>query len=84
MKMLGVRKESQNGGFEGYNEKHSWTHKSYLWELPYAKALILSNLRTDGATGGGGVVNGSRIKLFARMGLCPEFKTRDNLCARRI
>jgi hypothetical protein len=54
MKMLGVRKESQNGGFEGYNEKHSWTHKSYLWELPYAKALILSNLRTDGATGGGG------------------------------
>jgi hypothetical protein len=34
-------KESHDGGFEGYGEKHNWTHKSYLWELPYAKALIL-------------------------------------------
>jgi hypothetical protein len=39
--MLGELKESQNGGFQGYDEKHNWTHKSYLWELPYAKALIL-------------------------------------------
>jgi hypothetical protein len=39
--MLGELKESQNGGFEGYGEKHNWTHKSCLWELPYAKALIL-------------------------------------------
>jgi hypothetical protein len=41
VKMLGELKESHNGGFEGYDEKHNWTHKSYLWELPYAKALIL-------------------------------------------
>jgi hypothetical protein len=41
MKKLDELKESQNGGFEGYGEKHNWTHKSYLWELPYAKALIL-------------------------------------------
>jgi hypothetical protein len=27
--------------FEGYGANHNWTHKSYLWELPYAKALIL-------------------------------------------
>jgi mRNA-degrading endonuclease RelE of RelBE toxin-antitoxin system len=41
MKMLNALKESQNGGFEGYSKKHNWTHKSCLWELPYAKALIL-------------------------------------------
>jgi hypothetical protein len=29
------------GGFEGYGEKHNWTHKSCLWGLPYAKAFIL-------------------------------------------
>jgi hypothetical protein len=39
--MLGELKESHNGGFHGYDEKHNWTHKSYFWELPYAKALIL-------------------------------------------
>jgi hypothetical protein len=39
--MLGEFKESQDGGFEGYDEKHNWTHKSCLWKLPYAKALIL-------------------------------------------
>jgi hypothetical protein len=39
--MLGELKESQNGGFEGYDKRHNWTHKSCLWELPYAKALVL-------------------------------------------
>jgi hypothetical protein len=34
-------KESENGVFEGYSENHNWTHKSYLWELHYAKTLIL-------------------------------------------
>jgi hypothetical protein len=41
VKMLGELKESRDGGFEGYDEKHNWTHKSCLWELPDAKALIL-------------------------------------------
>jgi hypothetical protein len=41
VKMLDELKKSQNGGFEGYDEKHNWTHKSCLWKLPYAKALIL-------------------------------------------
>jgi hypothetical protein len=39
--MLDDLKESENDEFEGYGEKHNWAHKSYLWELPYAKALIL-------------------------------------------
>jgi hypothetical protein len=34
-------KETGNGVFEGYGVNHNWTHKSYLCELPYAKALIL-------------------------------------------
>jgi hypothetical protein len=40
-KMLDDLKESENGEFEGYGEKHNWTQKSCLWELRYAKALIL-------------------------------------------
>jgi hypothetical protein len=39
--MLDDLKESGNGKFEGYGENHNWIHKSCLWELPYAKALIL-------------------------------------------
>jgi hypothetical protein len=27
IKMLDDLKESENGGFEGYGEKHNWTHK---------------------------------------------------------
>jgi hypothetical protein len=41
IKMLDELKESQNRGFKGYGEKHNETHKSCLWELPYANALIL-------------------------------------------
>jgi hypothetical protein len=39
--MLDDLKESGIGKFEGYDENHNWTHKSCLWKLPYAKALIL-------------------------------------------
>jgi hypothetical protein len=39
--MLDDLKESENGVFEGYGVNHNWTHKIYLWELPYAKVLIL-------------------------------------------
>ena len=34
-------KESSEGGFVGYGVEHNWTHTSFLWELTYAKALIL-------------------------------------------
>jgi hypothetical protein len=39
--MLDDLKELENGKFEGYSENHNQTHKHYLWELPYAKALLL-------------------------------------------
>jgi hypothetical protein len=33
---------NENGDeFIGYRKEHNWTHKCGLWELPYAKALIL-------------------------------------------
>jgi hypothetical protein len=35
-----VLKENGNE-FVGYGNKHNWTHKCALWELPYAKVLIL-------------------------------------------
>jgi hypothetical protein len=41
VKMLSELKESQNGGFDGYDEKHNWTHKSCLWELPFGNTFIL-------------------------------------------
>jgi hypothetical protein len=41
VKMFNDHKESENGRCDGYGEKHNWTHRSCLWELPYAKALIL-------------------------------------------
>jgi hypothetical protein len=41
IKMLHDLKELENDVFEGYGENHNWTHKICLWELPYAKALIL-------------------------------------------
>jgi hypothetical protein len=41
------------------------------------------NWRTKGAIEGGGGVNGSRIKFFSRIGLCPEFKTLGNFYHRR-
>jgi hypothetical protein len=32
----------ENGDeFVGYGKEHNWTHKCALWELSYAKALIL-------------------------------------------
>jgi hypothetical protein len=40
MEVLDDMKKSENGVFEGYDENHYWTNKSYLWKLPYAKILI--------------------------------------------
>jgi hypothetical protein len=36
MERLDDLKESENSVFEGYGENHNWTHKTCLWELPYA------------------------------------------------
>jgi hypothetical protein len=41
IQMLNDLKESENGVFEGYGVNNNLKHKSCLWELPYAKALIL-------------------------------------------
>jgi hypothetical protein len=57
-----------NESLAGTWEKQCESHESLWW--------------TEGATKGGRGVNGSRIKFFARIGLCPEFKSPGNLCAR--
>jgi hypothetical protein len=31
----------EGNGYEGYREKHNWTHICALWELPYAQEWIL-------------------------------------------
>jgi hypothetical protein len=31
----------EGNGFVGYGNDHNWTHKCALWEIPYAKALIV-------------------------------------------
>jgi hypothetical protein len=41
IKRLDDLKESESGVFEGYSENPNWSYKSCLWELIYAKALIL-------------------------------------------
>jgi hypothetical protein len=46
-KMLDDLKEIENGEFKGYGEKHNWTHKSCVWELPYAKAASIINMCLD-------------------------------------
>jgi hypothetical protein len=36
-----VLNEEHPGYFVGYGDTHNWTHMCGVWELPYAKALIL-------------------------------------------
>jgi hypothetical protein len=40
--MLDDLTELENGKFEGCGENHNWTNKSCIWELPYAKVLLLT------------------------------------------
>jgi hypothetical protein len=41
IKMLDDMNQTKNDVFKSYSENQNRTHKSCLWELPYAKALIL-------------------------------------------
>jgi hypothetical protein len=77
IKMLDELKESENGVFEGYGENHNWTHKSYLWELPYAKALILP-LIID-------LIHQERNIVESIMSMCLDVTsfTKDNMNARK-
>jgi hypothetical protein len=50
--------------------------------LAHIKSAGTEQTLKDWGGRGGGAVNGSPIKFFARVGLCPKFKTPDNLCTR--
>jgi hypothetical protein len=63
--------------FIGYGKEHSWTHKCALWELPYAKALILMH-NID-------IVHKERNVGESILSTCMGFvdKTKDNQKARK-
>jgi hypothetical protein len=68
---------NKNGdGFIGYIEEHNWAHKYALWELPYAKALILMH---------NNVMHWERIIGESILSTCMTFtdKTKDNHNARK-
>jgi hypothetical protein len=52
-----------------------------IWEILGALPRTRYSVKDRGTTRGG--VNGSEIKFFARIGLCPKFKTLDNHYTRR-
>jgi hypothetical protein len=75
--MLDDLKESENGVFEGYGINHNLTHKSCLWELPYAKALIvLHNID---------LMHQERNVVESIMSMCLDVTsfTKDNVNARK-
>jgi hypothetical protein len=65
------------GGFEGYGEQHNWTHISFLWELPYTKALLLPH-NID-------LMHQERNVAESIISMCFDFtgQTKDNIKARR-
>jgi hypothetical protein len=68
----------ENGDeFVGYGNEHNWTHKCVLWELPYAKALILMH-NID-------VMHQERNVGESILSTCISFamKTKDNHKARK-
>jgi hypothetical protein len=64
-------------GFVGYGNDHNWTHKCALWELPYAKVLILMH-NID-------VIHQERSVGGSILSTCMSFtdKTKDNHKARK-
>ena len=63
--------------FEGYGKQHNWTHKSFLWELPYAEALILPH-NVD-------LMHQERNVAESIISMCFDFtgQTKDNINARK-
>jgi hypothetical protein len=67
----------ERNGFLGYGNDHNWTHKCALWELPYAKALMLMH-NVD-------VMHQERNVGESILSSCMSFvdKTKDNHKARK-
>jgi len=66
-----------DGGFEGYGTEHNWTHICGLWELPYAKGLILPH-NID-------MMHQEHNVAESIISMCFDikYKTKDNMKARR-
>ena len=63
--------------FEGYGKEHNWSHKSFLWELPYAEALILPH-NVD-------LMHQERNVVETIISMCFDFtgQTKDNINVRK-
>ena len=75
--MASTIKGLHEGGFIGYDVDHNWTHISFLWELPYAKALILPH-NID-------LMHQERNVAESIISMCFDItgQTKDNLNARK-
>jgi hypothetical protein len=75
--LAGLVLNKEKTGYEGFGEKHNWTHICGIWELPYAKALILMH-NID-------VMHQERNVAESIISTCLDFsdKTKDNVKARR-
>jgi hypothetical protein len=70
-------KPATGGGFKRYGKRHNWTHISFLWELPYTKALHLPH-NID-------LMHQERNVAESIISTCFDFtdQTKDNIKARR-
>ena len=76
MEWLDELVDDDDGGFLGYGEEYNWTHKSFLWELLYAKALMLP-YNID-------LMHQERNVAESIISICFDMdKTKDNVKARK-
>jgi hypothetical protein len=70
-------KPGVGGRFQGYGKEHNWTHISFIWELPYTKALLLPH-NID-------LMHQERNVAESIISMCFDFtgQTKDNMNARR-
>ena len=70
-------KSGVGGRFQGYGKEHNWTHISFIWELPYTKALLLPH-NID-------LMHQERNVAESIISMCFDFtgQTKDNMNARR-
>jgi hypothetical protein len=72
-----LQRAAEGHEFEGYGQDHNWTHISFIWELSYAKVLILPH-NID-------LMHQERNVAESIVSMCLNIKgkTKDNINARK-
>ncbi|WVZ83462.1 hypothetical protein U9M48_030607 [Paspalum notatum var. saurae] len=75
--LASLKLNEEKTAYEGFGKEHNWTHISGIWDLPYAKALILPH-NID-------VMHKDRNVAESVISMCMDFsdKTKDNIKARK-